>query len=96
MPYFKITTGGITDKRILMILFLWTGVYQPVPVAVRTGPAGLAPPIAQNDNEEIAAAKCSGVRPSKTYGAFPDVIWKENKLRYYNINMMYLFQSILH
>ena len=30
-----------------MIRFLWTGVYQPVPVLARTGPDGLAPPIAQ-------------------------------------------------
>ena len=29
-----------------MIRFLWTGVYQPVPVPARTGPDGLAPPIA--------------------------------------------------
>ena len=31
---------------MVMIRFLWTGVYQPVPVPARTGPDELAPPIA--------------------------------------------------
>ena len=47
MSYCKITKDGITDRCMVMIRFLWTGVYQPVPVPARTGPDGLAPPIAQ-------------------------------------------------
>ena len=53
MSHCKITIDGISGRRIVIIRFLWTGVYQPVPVPARTGPYGLAPSFAQEDSLSI-------------------------------------------